>query len=141
MDDDEETLWLGGDDLESVNSKGKLQEAYHGNSQQNKNDTYDLLYTKGELDDDEGDDWSDGDDLESIDGGGKPPETYQGDSLVARDDFIDTEASVPDTEGFKDVLEFADYFAQTEDTEWSDDHGEEVSEGYGVRDEDSEIAW
>lgn len=26
-------------------------------------------------------------------------------------------------------------------TEWSDDDGEEVSEGYGVRDEDSEIAW
>ena len=54
-------------------------ESYHGDSQQNQDDTNDSLRAEGELDDDD-EEWRDGDDNESIDSEGKPHKTYHGDS-------------------------------------------------------------
>ena len=54
-------------------------ENYHGDSQQNQDDTNDSLRAEGELDDDD-EEWRDGDDNESIDSEGKPHKTYHGDS-------------------------------------------------------------
>ena len=71
-DNVEEVERREGDNDNLSDSEGKPHESYHGDSQQNQDDTDKSLRAKGELDDDDEDEWRDGNGNEYSDSEGKP---------------------------------------------------------------------